>query len=81
MAKERRYTSFKAVDDQGITYIIDEFVDILDVGSFNDPGAEIEGLKDLITKDGRSVNRVKKGEYKIVGEESKILRSNDPEAP
>ncbi len=40
----------------------------------------IEGLKELRTSDGYSVNRLGKGEYKIV-QSGEILCSSSPEAP
>jgi len=81
MVKEIRHTgSFKATNKDGIVYTINIFTEILDVGSFTEPGAEIEGLKQLQTDKGDAVNRVKKGEYEIVisGE---ALASDDPKAP
>ena len=81
MAKEVRHTgSFVAVSEDGAERTIHIFTDILDARTFNDPHAELPGLRQLRTERGDAVNRLDKGKYQIVvtGE---ILRSEDPDAP
>ena len=44
------------------------------------PSAVTPGLKRIVTDDGHSVRRLKKGEYQVVATGA-ILRSSDPDAP
>ena len=72
--------TFKALGVDGREYSIHIFSDYISVSTHQDRDATIEGLKQLRTSDGYSVNRVGKGEYKIV-QTGVILRSFSPEAP
>lgn len=77
----KEYTSsFWATGDDGSEYSIDVFTDIIDVGTFSDPIATVEGLKELRTSDGLAVNRNRKGVYQVV-QTGVMLRSCAPEAP
>ena len=73
-------SKFKAVDDHGnmqTVFILSEYID---AGDTDDPNAIIEGHKTLTTADGKHVNRISKGVYKIETTEL-TLRSSDPDAP
>lgn len=58
--------SFVAKGDDGKDYIIEIYVDLVDVGTHDDPSSIIEGLKTLQTEDGLKINRIGKGEYELV---------------
>jgi hypothetical protein len=53
---------------------------MIDVSDFDNPNAEIEGLKQIQTDDGKHVNRLEQGRYQIVAT-GQTLRSTDPNAP
>lgn len=77
--KETRHqSSFTAEGSDGRIYTVDVFVDILDASSHGNPFAEVEGLKSLRTRNGRTVNYIEKGKYEIVG--GPTLTSDDPNA-
>jgi hypothetical protein len=81
MLKEVRHKfSFGAVDDSGEHHQLHVFVDILDVASFRDPNAEIEGQTRIVTDKVEVVNRLEQGEYEVVVSGLR-LRSDDPLAP
>jgi len=81
MPKEIRHTgAFVAVDEKGNKQTLHVFTDICDARTFDDPDAELEGLMQIRTEDGKAVNRLGKGKYKIVQTEE-ILTSDDPNAP
>jgi hypothetical protein len=72
--------SFVAKGDDGKDYIIEIYVDLVDVGTHDDPNATIEGLKTLQTEDGLKINRIGKGEYKLI-QTGLRLHSISPDAP
>ena len=72
--------SFEAVGSDSETHTVFVFTDYIDVGTRTDPHAVVEGLKELRTSDGFAVNRVSKGEYKIV-QTGVSLRSDSSDAP
>jgi hypothetical protein len=76
---KRRTGSFVASDAQGRSHTIYVYTEFLDVSSFEGPG-EVEGLKELVLANGNRVNRIKKGEYKVVGTGA-TLTSSSPDAP
>lgn len=75
----RRKTSFPAKDRHGRTIVIDVFVDIVDAHHSADPHAEIEGMKQFQTQDGRVLNWIAKGKCEVVRTKD-ILVSDDPNA-
>jgi hypothetical protein len=77
---ERHVVSFVAQDENGEEYTIHMYVQQISVSSHDDANATIDGLKRLVTDDGASVNRIRKGEYKLVADEI-MLFSDDPNAP
>jgi hypothetical protein len=84
MARKKRVElvrEFSAHTSTGTAYVIRHFRDILDVGTHDDPSAELPGLESLRTRDGRAVNRLEKGKYEIVGYLSEVVTSTDPMAP
>ena len=81
MEKDVRHKqSFQAIDDNGVAHTLHVFVKIIDVANFDDPNAELEGMKSYRTADGKAVNRLEKGKYKIVST-GQVLCSEDPSAP
>ena len=71
--------SFLAEDDTGRTYWLDVFVDVLDVGTNDNPHAERKGLREIKTRTGQFLNRLEKGKYKLIYS-GRILSSTDPDA-
>lgn len=71
---------FIAHDEVGNEYGINKYVEIIDVGSHDNPHATIEGRKQLLTDAGDIVSRLEKGKYKIVQTDI-VVRSDDPNAP
>lgn len=77
---EKHTLTFSAKSGDGQEFTIYEFTQLLDVGTFGNPDAVIEGLKRLETSEGQSVNRLEKGKYEIVAL-SLIIISDDKNAP
>jgi Trp operon repressor len=79
----RQKQSFLAMDDQGKTRRLVVWAEIRDVGTLQNPIAELEEGEmphhQIKTESGQHVNRITKGEYEIV-ETGKILTSADPNA-
>ena len=73
MGIKKKTNEFKTKSSDGKTVIIYEFTEFLDAGSFEKPNAIVEGLKSFLTADGKHVNFISEGEYKIV-ETGIILR-------
>jgi hypothetical protein len=71
---------FTAVDESGSEYRLQVYQQDVSVATRANPSAVAPGRKQIVTEDGASVNRLKKGEYEIVGT-GIILRSSDPDAP
>jgi hypothetical protein len=74
----RKTDFFPAVDDAGRRYTIEVWTEFLRSENFEGSG-EVEGMKQLRTSDGRSLNRLDKGEYviRLTGER---LHSTAPNA-
>ncbi len=74
--------TFRATSENGEVTVIDVFQEIIDVGTLSDPDGEIPGLKSLKTRDGDHVNRVTKGDYKVLRRDGldERLTSDDPAA-
>jgi hypothetical protein len=73
MRIKKKTNEFKTQSPDGKTVMIYEFTEFLDAGSFKEPNARVEGLKSFYTADGKHVNFISEGEYKIV-ETGVILR-------
>ena len=71
---------FTAVDDAGNEYRLLVYQKQIPAPTRNDPAAVIPGLKRIVTENGEHINRVNKGEYKIVVT-GLVLCSSDPDAP
>lgn len=79
---KKHTNTFTATSDDGKIYTINEYTDYHNAGSFENPDQNVEGFKELRTSDGNTVNRIKKGKYKIFGPFGEIiLTSDDPKAP
>lgn len=76
----RRKFSFVATDEGNNKHTLHVFVDIIDVGNFENPDEEVEGMKTIMTVDGFHVNRKAPGKYEVVGT-GLVLHSSDPLAP
>ena len=72
-------TTFAAKDSNGMPCRIQVLTSILDVSHSEDRNAEIKGLAELKTEDGRAVNVIAKGKYQVV-QTGEILTSSDPKA-
>lgn len=72
--------NFVAKDEAGEEYIIEIYVDEIDVSSHDNANSKIDGRKSLTTKDGDYVNYIRKGEYEIVTTAMRLY-SDDPNAP
>jgi hypothetical protein len=72
--------SFMALGDDGRRYIIYIYTHFSNAGTFADPNAVHEGMKEFRTSNGMAVNRTEKGKYKIV-QTGVILISDDVDAP
>jgi hypothetical protein len=76
----RKTGSFMTVDDDGRRYIIYIYTNFIKAGTFDDPNAVLEGMKEFRTSNGMHVNQIGKGKYKIV-QTGVILTSDDVDAP
>ena len=72
--------NFIAKGDDGQDYVIEIYVNLINVVKLDDPNATIEGEKYLLTENGLDVNRIGKGEYLIVQTDLR-LHSDSPDAP
>jgi putative component of toxin-antitoxin plasmid stabilization module len=77
---KRQTGRFTASGDDGRQYTVYIYTDVIDAGTFGDPNAVVEGLKELRTSDGMAVNHRQKGEYQVV-QTGVVLRSSSPDAP
>lgn len=77
---EEKHQEFMAVDEAGAQHRLLVYQDYVPVATRANPSAVAPGMKRIVTENGESVNRVKKGEYQVVGSGA-ILRSSDPGAP
>ena len=75
----RHIATFRAADAQGRSHTLHVYVEIIDAGTYENPGATIEGLRSVVTDDGAAVNRLEKGRYEIVTTRQ-ILTSDDAAA-
>ena len=76
----RHTGTFEAIGSDSETYTVFVYTNYINARTMTDPHAVVEGLKELRTSDGRAVNQVRKGEYKIV-QTGLSLRSDSPDAP
>lgn len=72
--------TFEAVGSDGVRYMVFVYTNLINVRSQENPHDVIEGLKELRTSEGFSVNRTRKGEYQVV-QTGITLRSDSPDAP
>ena len=71
--------TFTASDADGKPYVLHAERDDVGVSTTQAPTGEGEGMGKMTTEDGRAVNRLAKGEYRLV--DGTVLHSNDPDAP
>jgi len=69
----KKTNEFKTQSPDGKTIMIYEFTEFLDARGFKNLNERVEGLKSFQTADGKYVNFIGEGEYKIV-ETGVILR-------
>lgn len=77
---EEPHQKFTAFDEDGKEYRLRSYQGYASAATRANPSAVAPGLKRIVTEDGESVNRVKKGEYEIVAT-GVILFTSDPDAP
>lgn len=77
---EKRIMTFEAIGETGQKYILEVYQEYIDARSSSGPNAFIPGMKEIVTGEGHKVNRIGKGEYKIV-QTGEILKSSDVNAP
>ena len=74
--------TFKTHSDDGKIFTIHEYTNFIKSGSFEDPDQLTAGMKELRTSDGKTVNRIEKGKYKILDVFGNVtVYSNMPDAP
>lgn len=71
--------TFTASDESGRSYVLHAERDDVGVSTKQAPTGAGKGMGKITTEDGRSVNRVAKGEYRLL--DGTVLRSTDPDAP
>jgi hypothetical protein len=76
----RQVGTFAARGSSGRLVTLAIFQEYMDAGIRDDPNAERKGPKQIMTTDGRRVNRIAKGKYRIVGS-PEDLTYDDPNAP
>jgi hypothetical protein len=60
---KRRTSTFTAEGDDGRQYTVHVFTEFIPAGSHDDPGAVVEGLRELRTSAGQAVNYLGPGVY------------------
>jgi|AGTN01.2.fsa_nt_gi hypothetical protein len=73
-------SSFQATDDLGNAHTLHVFGSKIYAGHLQDPSATVNGMKQIRTADGGTVNRLEKGRYQVALT-GKILHSTAPGAP
>ena len=58
---------FRLRSADGQVFVVYEDVEVIDVGSFDEPDATLEGLKRLRTANGDHVNQRSETEFEILG--------------
>ena len=71
--------TFTATDADGQPYVLHAERDDVGVSTTQAASGEAEGMGKMTTEDGRCVNRVAKGEYRLV--DGTLLHSSDANAP
>jgi len=72
--------TFIATDSEGRKYPLRVYQDVLPSPTFENPNNVVRGLASIKTFDGKAVNLLEKGHYKI-GTSGVDLYSSDPNAP
>lgn len=80
MNKVRKTGSFRAKAANGQQVTIEKLTTFI-VQDHSEGTVEIEGITDLRTTDGRTVNRVAKGHYQVLDPFPIDVKSDDPAAP
>ena len=76
----RQIGTFTADDSGGTVVTLSILQEFLDAGTMNDPEAERPGAKQIMTADGRRVDKIGTRKYRIAGSAT-IFTSEDPAAP
>ena len=76
---KRKIGQFIATDEKGRRYTILIYTNIIKAGTFETLSKE-EGMEELKTFEGMTVNRLEKGKYQIV-QTGIIVQSDSPDAP
>ncbi len=73
-------STFEAKDQGGRAQVLRVYAPAISAGTRGNPNATTQGLKEIRTADGRSVNRIAKGHYAILFPPMDLF-SDDPDAP
>jgi hypothetical protein len=65
MAKNRT-NDFWGTSDNGDTYHIIEYTELLDTATYSQPQSQMSGLKEYRLEDGSPVNQISDSEFEIV---------------
>ena len=79
MTKRRMIGQFIATDENGRRYTILIFTNVIKAGTLENPSMEVEGMEELKTFEGMTVNRLEKGKYQIA-QTGIIIQSDSPNA-
>jgi hypothetical protein len=74
MYQTKRTDEFTAQDEQGNSFRIVEYTDIVPTGTYGNPGATEDGLKSLQLETGGHVNLNPDGTYTIVSTGQLLVR-------
>jgi hypothetical protein len=78
---ENLVQEFEAREEDGTVHILRVYQKIIDVRTRGNPQAVARGgQKRIVTANGESVTRLKRGRYKVVLTET-LLQSDSPDAP
>ncbi|MGQ0752080.1 MAG: hypothetical protein ACT4PS_16230 [Betaproteobacteria bacterium] len=76
----RKRSTFAARDSKGNPLVLDVYQEFIDAGTRDDPHAERRGRWQVMTGDGRRVEKIATRRYRVIGS-TDILTSDDPNAP
>ncbi|MGQ0525840.1 MAG: hypothetical protein ACT4P8_19525 [Betaproteobacteria bacterium] len=78
--RNRKVQTFFARDHSGGRVVLDVFQEFIDAGTRGDPTGQRKGAKQIMTGDGRRVEKIGTRKYRVAGT-TEILTSDDPGAP
>ena len=78
--RTRLIATFTVRDRQEDVITLFRYQQYMDAGAYDNPTAERRGATHILTSDGRRVDKIGTGKYRVLGS-SGILTSDDPSAP